>query len=139
MEIGTIFIIAIIVTIAILVNIYDSQKLKSANKNNEGWMEEDLKKFITDIKIYVKYCISEPINTEEIRHTSKLPIEKVIFVKRSLLYIEYLENSEDRSNEGQKILSELSNEIYFPNDLLIKYQNDSKEVLKLLKSRIHNN
>jgi len=203
METGTIFIIAIIVTIVVLVNIYDSKNGKSTNENNEEEMKEDLKKFITDMKTYVKYCVSEPINTEEIRHTSKLPIEKIIFVKRSILYIEYLEddiqklllkfvpllayyredvpedgylslfnkmlkndnsierfdnlsenslnilthdleNSEHRnnkedvlSNEGQKILDELSNEIYFPNDLLIKCKNDSKEILKLLKSRIH--
>ena len=202
METGTIFIIAIIVTIAVLINIYDSKNGKSTNEEE---MKEDLKKFITDMKTYVKYCVSEPISTEEIRHTSKLPIEKIIFVKRSILYIEYLEddiqklllkfvpllayyredvpedgylslfdkilqdnnsierfdnfsqksldilthdleNSEDKNNkedvlsdEGQKILDELSNEIYFPNDLLIECQNDSKEILKLLKSRIHNN
>ena len=44
METGTIFIIAIIVTIIVLVNIYDSKNGKSTNENNEEEMKEDLKK-----------------------------------------------------------------------------------------------
>lgn len=71
---------------------YNNHNAKKTQENDKVHnIKENLEDFINDIKTYIKYCGLNPISIEEIRHASKLPIEKEVFLKKSLLYIEYLE------------------------------------------------